>query len=289
MLKNLKKLWERGKNQRGQNFILLALVMISILMVIGVGMDGGRLYFYWTGLTRALDAGCVAAIRKAKDLGDGDIKGIVTQVATYNMQQQGADVSKLTVNTTVARRPEYNRLIKLQVTGTLQEIASAILHMIPGQEESTIAAQSRCPTCYDLPENFTVSPGLYQGGLDCQLACNDGVYQIPGTTTCCPYQHGYIFGDPTSTCACAYSAALDVLTDHCDPNANGPQAINADDPGISGPVWIDRPDQDNLGNACVAECVDRGFEAGYLACNEGCRLDTGTICCKCHCVGEVQC
>lgn len=293
----MKKFHHKLNQERGQFLVLLALIAVILLLLVGLSIDAGRLYLQWSGLTRALDAACASAIRQAPGLEDAEIQNIVSEVAGYNMQKQGANLANLAVNTVVSHNPNLASLIKLRITGTLSNYPTVLMKLIPGQNFSNIQAQSTCPICYDNPQCFSVpGPSYYEGGLECQQACNDGAFVLPGTTeSCCPFLHSWQPGNLTSNCICASSVNMAALTDSCnpgDPQGNPvilnpmsialtftPQGISQ----ASQTVWLARPLENDLMNACVMGCVNQGFETGNLWCNEGCGDADDTACCKCHC------
>ncbi len=296
-------------NERGQFLVFFALIIVSLLLILGASVDAGKLYFNWANLTRALDSACAAVVRKIPDgFSDTQVQSTAREVAIYNLQQQGADTNGFLFAAAVTRRPEFIELAKIQLTGTLQGIKTVFMKFIPGLETTKVSGMSTCPICYDNPDLFPItSTTVYEAGIECQRICNDGTLKIPGTDTCCPSYHTPIIPLVNAQCTCSEQVFIEQQTDGCDPlaepppNPAEPQDLevdapgdpeiegNPDDPGITGPIWIDRLQSNQLALACADECRDRGFMTGNLVCNNDCREETGNVCCKCACTGDVQC
>ena len=271
------------RNQRGQIIVLIALSITALLLMTGVALDGGRLYYYWTGLSRAVDAACSAAARNGTV---AEIPGIATDVGQFNMAQQGVNFGTISINGRLTAGG--NRYRSVQVDGTLTGIRSMIMQLA-GQNSSGVAAQANCQACIpDAPGALPVPTvaGFYQGGLACQDICNDN------TGACCAFYHTWNPFTGAANCLCGLNPAVAANTDNCNPNSGASVGVNPGDPypGLFDPAngsfpsaWIARSDEDNLQEACGISCRVNGLQFGNLWCNEGCAGRNDKVCCKCWC------
>lgn len=273
---------KRIRNQRGQIIILVALTITALLLLTGVAVDGGRLYFYWTGLSRAVDAACAAVVRNGDAAG---IPALADRVARFNMQQQGVNIGNLTINGFLTAGG--NRYRRVQVNGTLTGIPSMLMQLA-GQNASDVAAQATCQACIPDPVPFNIPvPGFLDGGIACQAICNEG------TGACCNFFHTWNPFSGTSSCLCGVNSLVASKTNDCqlDGGAPVPVIVAPGDPNpypegldpAAPAVWIVRRDEDLLHDACIRSCGTAGFAYGNLWCNEGCTGRDDTVCCKCHC------
>ncbi len=295
------------KNQRGQMSFLLVTSLLGLIALFGLVVDAGLTYYRWTDLSRAVDDACASVIRVAGGMSEAEITANAERIAEYNIERQGLPPGPAAnVVAALIRNAAVPALWKLNVSATKSSgslILSAMGNFLHTEfPNANLAADATCPTCYNNPLSFPITPvstdpgnpaTYYDAGMLCQQICNDGGFVIPGTSTACPFFHTSTC-DPsqvacagcapgTHNCTCASSSEMVRNTEGCNPNAFDPGTT------VGNITWMNRTsdDMNAYETACNANCVAGGDAGGVIWCNETAGTGgggSGPACCKCHCV-----
>jgi Putative Flp pilus-assembly TadE/G-like len=164
--------------ESGQAIVLVALVMVVLLGALGLGIDGGGLYFLWRDAQNASDAAVLAAAY-ARCTG-GDWKFAALQAAAQNgfdnngQSNQVAVFSPPTIGTAkgnpnyiqvdiTAIKPSY--FIHLVYKGPLQVTTRAVGFCIPPLDRSTVPAVFAASLTCSNAIHWTNSTSMIQGGM----------------------------------------------------------------------------------------------------------------------------
>ncbi len=167
------------KHEKGQIFIVLAILIPILIVFVGLSVDLGMAYLTKTTLSKAVDAAALAAMR---NINQGQSKAAAVATSAFNANYQSVlGFSGNTPTPTVAWSTDANgnTLVTISATATLNTSFIRVLSILPGVG-STYNTLSISESAQAIRNPLVMSLILDRSG---SMNNNGGAAALPGAVT----------------------------------------------------------------------------------------------------------
>ena len=167
------------KHEKGQIFIVLAILIPILIVFVGLSVDLGMAYLTKTTLSKAVDAAALAAMR---NINQGQSKAAAVATSAFNANYQSVPgFSGNTPTPTVAWSTDANgnTLVTISATATFNTSFIRVLSILPGVG-STYNTLSISESAQAIRNPLVMSLILDRSG---SMNNNGGAAALPGAVT----------------------------------------------------------------------------------------------------------
>ncbi len=120
------------ESEQGVYILLVALLVSSMMALIALAVDGGRLYVYSIRLQQAVDAATLVGARQMSSLSNAAVEALAIQVAQANLLENGHNLADSTISAVVNSTDNT-----ITVNGALNVESVFFGKMLAGREWNT--------------------------------------------------------------------------------------------------------------------------------------------------------
>lgn len=128
------------RSEEGVYILLFALALVTIFLVIGLGVDGGRMFLRGLNQQRSADAGALAGARLLGRIPDNQVREIAQRVARDNYELNTVAYNAGALDTHFEVPPIVDAQVRVITSSDMRTYISG--QIVPGRDQVNVRAQA---------------------------------------------------------------------------------------------------------------------------------------------------